>query len=655
MTAASSKIREHVTEWAGLAALSAFAAVALRHFTHMPGWAPVVIECAIIIVGAPAAGVLAESGAAGAWAAAFGAWLAGWSAWAEARGVWHAVVVVGWLIGLIVFVPLGAAAFAAAARRRRPARPALEQGPSPEDLARQAELDKWDHMWAEIGFDGIRTLEVTKEPAGRVAEIELPRSGQVTSRLLEEAAPRIEVILHLQPNSVDFTIGSHSGHVIVRLREHDTLARSVPLARQYYARTINNPFPVGISEDGQVISISLREVHGYIVGMTGAGKSNLLNVLIAQMGRCVDTVIWMIDMKGGRVARPWLQPWVNGETDSPVLDWVATTREEAALMMNCFTAAVDTRSNSGMGVTKIIPRADRPQILLLTDEMAVLFSPDRGRSNSLPEGAVTNFEFLEKAITAIQMGRSEACGTIWATQRATNSMAGSNDMKANCKLKILLGVANESEGRYLLNEDRAAQKRAVVAADIAGAGVIQVGKKSTGLVKFFLHDHPVDPASENGDTLCENGCVPECPVRKSAIEAGRTRPKLDLVTTRGLGEDYARRWERAGQTSLLTRAVPVLTAASGEPGDFEAVMEGGGMSDPEADENPIRVRMREILAARGTLGGTPKMLTTRLAEEGLSVTRETVQRWLASDEEAGYVHRARYGLWQIGQKADDAA
>jgi len=640
------RVWEHVAEWSGVAALTAFAAIALGPQLQIPGWAPAIIWCAIAIVGAITAGVLMESGAAGTWVLALGGWLAGWSAWAGDRGIWHAVVVVAWLIGLLILVPAGALIIGATLRRQ-PKPAALEAAPDDAEAARQRELEQWDHMWSELGFTGVVTEEVARERGNRVARITLPRTGQVTLRRLEEAAQPMEVIFHLQPNSVDFEHGSHSGEAVVRLRETDSLADSVSLTKQYYARTITKPIPVGMLETGPVATIKMREIHGYIVGMTGAGKSNLLNVLIGQTGRCVDTIIWAIDMKGGRFARPWIQPWINEEADSPVFDWVATTREEAALMMNCFIAAIDTRSRSGKGGSKINPKASMPQIILLTDEMAVLFSPERGRRGDLAEGATTNFDFLAKAVSVIQMGRSEACSSIWATQRGTNSMAGSNDMKSQCDLKILLGVADEAEARYLLTDDRAAQKRAAAARSIRGAGVIQQGRTSTPMVKFFHHDHPLDPDSETEQSLCEDGCVPECPVRKSAIEIGRMRPKMDLMTAQGMGEDYARRWERARDEGLLTRAAPVITAAV-ETDSFEDIMTGGGMSDPEKDTHPARVRMREILAARGVTGATPKTLGYKLEEDGLPVARETIQRWLAKDAEKDYVHQARFGLWRIG-------
>jgi Fe2+ or Zn2+ uptake regulation protein len=71
----------------------------------------------------------------------------------------------------------------------------------------------------------------------------------------------------------------------------------------------------------------------------------------------------------------------------------------------------------------------------------------------------------------------------------------------------------------------------------------------------------------------------------------------------------------------------------------------GGLDDPEARLHPSRRRLREILAERGAAGGTPSILTAQLEREGKGVTRETVQRWLAADRDAGLLRASGTGLW----------
>ena len=56
--------------------------------------------------------------------------------------------------------------------------------------------------------------------------------------------------------------------------------------------------------------------------------------------------------------------------------------------------------------------------------------------------------------------------------------------------------------------------------------------------------------------------------------------------------------------------------------------------------HPARERMRQLLIDRGSRGYAPGLLWDRLCAEGLTVTRETLQRWLVADEKEHYVLRA---------------
>lgn len=647
MAAPDRKIWEHAIETVLLLGAGALAAVAVLPGMGVPGWAIPAVEGITTLVASFVVWSLTGSGPFSLYAIVLGGFLAGWTGWAESTGVWRVATIITWLGAMIVLAPL--AALAAAAARNTLEEPAAKPDP---DAEKRKEMAKWEYMFAQVvECEGVQVLDLSEERAGRTLRLQLPRSGRVTLSTLRQASARIEVILKLRPGAVEFDHASHSGDIVMRLRERDIMTESSPLRPEHRASTINKPFAIGIQEDGSIAMITLRELHAMIIGTTGAGKSNLINVILAQLSYCVDTVIWVIDMKGGRVARPWLQPWIEGNAAAPAIDWVATTREEAALMMTAFVDVIEARMNSGIGGSKIVPSASMPQIILIVDEMSDLFGMLKGSRKEVGEGATTNQQFIRMGETITQKGRSEAAASVWASQRGTNSMAGSGDMKANTKLRIILGAVQESEARYVNADNRTAQKRSAAMVDTPGAGVITMGRKSSLLTKFFLHDHPKDPASGLPDaTLCDNGCVPACPVYRTAQETASIRPPLDRVTAAGMGDVYATRWERAGP--LLRRPVPAGAGARGTSDDvdmsqFDEIIKG--MRDPEAKLDAARKRMREILAARGSMGATPAMLQSKLEGEGLGRARETIQRWLRDDEAQGVVHNASFGRWKIGR------
>jgi Helicase HerA, central domain len=642
------KTWEHAIETVLCLGTVTLAVAALLPYTHVPGWLPPLIEGLAGMVIALSVWAATGRGPLSAFCAAFGVFLAGWTIWAEIARVWDYAVLAAWIIAMLISCPVAGHALMAPQPAGPPMLPGQQPGAiteaSPEEDLRE-EMAKFEHMFSKIGCDKVQVLELARERAGRVLRLQLPRSGQVTIQSLEAVSSKVEVILRLRPGAVEFETGENSSDVVMRLRENDVFAEVARLRPEVRATTINEPFAIGVQEDGSILKIMLRELHLFIGGTTGAGKSNLINVLLAQLSYMADTVIWVIDMKGGRTARPWLQAWIEGKADAPAIDWVATTRDEASLMMKAFNDAIEARSTSGIGGSKITPSPGLPQVILICDEMAALFGTGRGGRAEVGEGAVTNTKFIALAEAGVQMARSEAVTSIWATQRGTVDMAGSGTLKSLCLARIALGMSTENELGRVIPDARVAVKSLAKMALTAGLGIFAVGRNASMLTRFFHHDHIDGACSDNGN----DGCVASCPVYMTTIDVGGIRPRLDRLTAEALGTAYANRWQRAEH--LLRRPAPA--GGSMEPLDttgFEGIM--AGMEDPEKKIHPVRKRARELLAARGVRGATPKWLRDKMAEEGIiedkDYARETLQRWLREDSETGMVHSGEFGLWIIG-------
>lgn len=588
----------------------------------------------------------------------FGVTLGTWTVWASHR-MWHVPTVFAWFVITAVAAPT-----AVHAVRKATPPPAPEPQPAPEISGltpEQQKLANWSYMLEKAGCPGVETTEIRHERSGRIARLKLPREGQLQSiQTLRNAAHKIEIMMELREGAVSFHSGDHSADIWMRLRETEVLKDPVRLTPDRMAKTMNQKFAIGVQEDGNVAMITLRELHMLIVGLTGSGKSNLNNVLVAQLASMRDTLIWVIDMKGGRMARPWLAAWADGATPAPALDWVATTRTEAMLMMEAFNAVIDYRSNSGIGGSKITPSAEVPQIILICDEMADLFGQNKGRRDMVGEDQKTNTWFISMAETLTQKGRSEAVASVWATQRGTVTMAASGDFKANCNQRIALAAATANDARSVIPDQPHELKMltSVSGQGLKGVGLITTGSNASFLTKFFWHDHIDGQCSDNGN----DGCVPECPVWQSSIEVGKHRPALDKLSARALGDVYANRWTRSG--NLLRRRTPA-EANSGDTQviddsaireSFAAIMEQGGVEDPDDKVDPARRRMREILIERGEKGSTALLLKQALEREGLNRARETIQRWLSLDAGLGLAHSMKdHGRWGAGPPPADEA
>jgi hypothetical protein len=603
---------------------------------------------------------------------------AAWLGYAGTTTAWSAIAVAALLVPAAVLIPLYPVI------RTREDRAAAEARRASEAAAAAKQLRRWPDLLARIGHQGVRYAGQEETMAGYLVHLRLPGSGRVTYSQLAPATEQLEVAARLRHGSLRFERGDQAHKVILHVAERDVLAETIPLPDDEEPLSITRPIPLGLYEDGQVCAVTLRELATLIVGLRGSGKSNLLNVLLAQLARCPDVLIFAIDLKGGRMAAPWIEPWLTRRSPRPVVDWLATDRAEAEKMLHALLSAVDARSRSGSGGEKITPSPRQPAILLLCDEVAILMGIGTGGPRSPLEGA-SNVTLARLATQLVMTGRSEAIDLIMATQRGAVTMTGSADLKSQCGLRIGLGVASEADARLIIPDDIR------IAADLArlrhpGTGIVQQGKQGRVLpVKFYRIEHEA--------------------ISKIAERYGRIRPGPDKLLEEALGADYAQRWspERAARIpGVASRPmVPVAIAAGPDPASpltadqyasyqlaahqFEAdqvpvdqlavdqlaadqpAAGQPGAGQPGAGEfggppagflsiDPLdagddaahagRARMVAMLRSAGVRGITARGISDQLAADGLAVTPQTIQRWLAEEASAGRAENASYGRWK---------
>jgi hypothetical protein len=660
----------HPAETIGLAAVAALGLEAVLPATGVPGWV------------LPAAEIIASSGAAvvtwsftgrklfPAYMAALGGFLGGWTIWAQAAGLWHGSTIGAWLAGMCVLVPWGISAWHK--RHARPA-PQLTLSAVPEPLMIEPEPDenevqmaKFAMLFADFGITAgkdpfteedvpVQVTSLSEERWGRLLSITLPLSGKLTIEDFRARARNFEVALQTQEGAVTFENGSHAREVVMKVRERDGLGFTGRLTPDLRAKTVNEPFVTGVQEDGSYLRMTVRESHWMIVGIMGSGKSNLLNVLIAQLASCNDSLIWMIDMKGGRAGKPWFQAWSEGRAEAPAIDWLATTREEAQLMMEALVTASQARSDSGIGGDKIIPSAGRPQVVFVCDEMADLFGDATAPTNSeLGDEAKSNNWFTKKGTLVTQKGRSEAVGSIWATQRGTNGMSGTGDMKANMDVSVALRPKKYADLQYVIPDAPVlAGRQLQYLAKTPGVGMVARGADVSQVTKFLRHGH-VD--GECGQDEMNPRCVPQCDIYQTSLDVGPVRPRLDQMTATALGAVYAQRWVRAQEKGIIKVPERALSGGSpsygyGDTAEFDEMVKG--LSDPERDVHPGHIRVRELLAGRGVQGASAKMLLNILEQEGIAPVRETLHRWLREDRDVDLIHHPTYRRWVAGPGPND--
>lgn len=605
---------------------------------------------------------LAQAGAGAtplAWCGgAWGAVLAAWTAWARIHGPYHWLTVATLVVPGAILAVLTAQLWTNMLEEREAARLARLA------TAKSAELARWSKMFEGLGIKGVITERTEKTRAGKDVYLRLPVHGKVKMRRLEDLAENIAIALKLHEDAITFERGpDHAGQVVMHVNQVDILSETVPFPDFTEPLTITRPLPVGLLGDGRPMQVLFREVQCMLIGVTGSGKSNLLNVLCALITQCPDAVIWMIDFKRGRLAAPWVRPYAEGRCEHPAIDWVATTRAEAELMLRCFEAISEARMSSLMGGSAIEPDESMPQIILLVDEASDITGMGRMRAEQLDEG-ISNARMSELASRVTRKVRSEAMQVVWGMQRGGVSMTGSGDLKSQCMLRFVLRVASEQDAQMALPDDKPAQAM-LARLRHNGSGLVWTpSRQKPQPVKFYRLD--TKNKADMDRTL------------ELARQAGNRRPQLHRIDIAAAGEDYAQRWERS---ELLTRlrpagqpappaaeqqAQPVATLEreprpqppreQHSPQDlaaaFRLVTEGLTLEAPPAlknDRQPLHLRIHALMAERMSAGySVDEMWSTLKREVGEenTPTKRTIHRWMDRDFKDGIVEN-RHNRWYL--------
>ena len=211
--------------------------------------------------------------------------------------------------------------------------------------------------------------------------------------------------------------------------------------------------PIGVSADG-VFSVDLRVdgPHGLIAGTTGAGKSELLQTLIASLAvanRPDEMTFVLIDYKGGAAFADCASlPHVVGMvtdldghlTERALESLGAELRRRESLLLHAGAKDIeDYYDLFDAGDRRASSRV--PRLVLVIDEFAAMVG-------ELPD-------FVEGLVDIGRRGRSLGVHLLLATQRPAGVVTG--DIRANTFLRIALRVTDPDESSDVLDDPSAAR------------------------------------------------------------------------------------------------------------------------------------------------------------------------------------------------------
>lgn len=177
-------------------------------------------------------------------------------------------------------------------------------------------------------------------------------------------------------------------------------------------RSIANPIPLGVREEGSLVNTALwtrtGARHLLITGSTGAGKTNTMNVLLAGILAANDSIVWVIDVaKHGKSLAHWL----------PCIDWMATRPDTVAAMLTEAINVISARSLHGAqqaarghGEAVMRPRPTQALLSIIIDEASAALNAREDIADMATQISETGREVGVQLIIGAQKVISESLG-----------------------------------------------------------------------------------------------------------------------------------------------------------------------------------------------------------------------------------------------------
>lgn len=154
------------------------------------------------------------------------------------------------------------------------------------------------------------------------------------------------------------------------LKRENPLRQIVEYDAALAPRSVHDLYPAGLTETGTWKTIALRR-NRFTIGETRSGKSNDLLVGLAALTGCSDGIQVLIDLKGGRSARPVLE--------AAAVAYVVTEVDEARMLERMLVAEIRARAKYAYtGEEQLLATNEVPAWHLLIDEIHGLTSVPAG-------------------------------------------------------------------------------------------------------------------------------------------------------------------------------------------------------------------------------------------------------------------------------------
>jgi hypothetical protein len=413
---------------------------------------------------------------------------------------------------------------------------------------------------------------------------------------------------------VDVGPGAHRGAVLIDVSTVNHLVDDVPYPDDYSPLTVNAPAPIGVRRDGTPEGPVNRQASMLLVGQRGSGKTNLMNVMVANNARMPDSLGWVIDLNGGGLALKWMRAWAAaGKPGRPPIDWVADTPEKALAMAQALVRISKARK-VGYQDREIAANDDKlpvdhevPEIRVFNDEGAEIFSTRSRRDETLRAIA-------DALVQTLEIARAAAVNETTSGLRATQDVISDPQILKQSTFKAGMKVADDSELNYFFGYNHNASTDD---APYPGCALVRDGDGQVHPVKVYR----ITPAQ----------------ILDIVKATADRHPELDELSRRAAGEAYEQRWNNTDHL-FGTGPAPASDVCKDQPkpeaprgrgvtadwgtspasGDAQAVIERAeearrklheAMDETGRRDNDLDAQFRDILAAGGVTWQPPVINT----------------------------------------------
>lgn len=458
-------------------------------------------------------------------AARAASWLvgAGWTTWAITHGPlsWAA-------LGSLATIGVGIGAATRSTTLYEEARE--EEAATAEQRQIAAELSaerreiaaEWVERIKRVCGIQVRALAVEKWAPGTGFTVDVELPGGTTYDKIAARAAELSADAHL-PHGCTASAGPgiHQGRALIDVGTVNVLEQERTYPTDYGPLSVLTGIPWAYRTNAEEILTFLREQCALVVGPTGSGKTNLVHVILAGFARATDVLTWVIDLNAGSAGLPWVLPALEsteqGTPMNPGIDWLASTYEEAARMLDTAVAVLRHRKTVYQELmrqhnTDLLPISPAiPQIELVIDEGAeILVSPDK----RLKKLAAKILEF-------IRIGRAMGGRTVLTALGATGGVLGHLFIRREAKVRVAL-TGGATEGMDLGKMFPGSRGLRTEQAPYKGSGFMETPESPAGLCKVWR--------------ILPNQ------IHEIVAATSARHPALDAPSATAAGEAYATRW-----------------------------------------------------------------------------------------------------------------